>query len=309
MEEYLIQFAQRVLRMDAAESAFFARELKHIYAQTYDIKYPDLMARTFIPVSNEANPGAATVTYRQFDRRGRAKLAAPGATDAPRVDVLGVEFSRPVRLATASYGWHLLELRQAAMAGRPLNARKASACRRAIEEVLDEVAAIGAPDHGIATGFLNDANVAIDAATGNWSGLTADQIIADVSGMWQNMATDTKGIEKADTLILPDAQHGLIATLPRSTVSDTTVLEFLLRSFKGITAIEPWYRLDAAGAGGVDRGMLYRRSPDHVTQEIPSEFEQTPVFQKGQNFEIECLATTAGTAFYYPRSARYIDNI
>lgn len=300
---------QRQLHLDAAESAFFARELEHVYAQTYDIKYPDLMARRFIPVSNEANPGATLVTYRQFDRRGKAKLAAPGAVDAPRVDVLGTEFPRPVRLATASYGWHLLELRQAAMAGRPLNARKASACRRAIEEVLDEVAAIGAPGFGIATGFINDADVAIDAAAGVWTGLTADQIIADVSGMWQNMVSDTLGIEKANGLVLPDAQHALIATLPRSTVSDTTVLEFLLRAFPGLEFIEPWYRMDAAGAGGVDRGVMYRRSPSHLTQEIPSEFEQLPVFQKGQNFEIECLATTAGTAFYYPRSARYIDGI
>lgn len=297
-------------RLDAAESIFFARELEHIKAQTYDIKYPALMARTFIPVSNETPSGATTVTYEQFDRVGRSKIIKPGATDLPRVDVKGVEFTRPVRWGGNSYGYNLIEIRQAMMAGKPLDTRKASAARRAHEELVDEVAAIGAPDHGIPFGFINNnTGVAIDAAAGNWSALTGDQIIADVSGMWQAMVADTKGVERANTLLLPDAQHALIATTPRSATTDTTILEFILSKFPGLQAIEPWYRLDGAGVGAVDRGILYRRDPEHLVQDIPNEFEQLPVYQRGSNFEIECLIATAGTTFYYPRSARYIDGI
>ncbi|KKL65122.1 hypothetical protein LCGC14_2158160 [marine sediment metagenome] len=294
---------------DADETAFFERELMHMYAKTYDIKYPELKARLYVPVSNEANPGSTEVNYKQFDRVGKAKLTAPGAVDSPRVDVLGKEFIRPVRLATASYGWHLLEVRQAAMAGRPLETRKSSAARRAVEEVLDEVAAIGAPDFGIPTGFLNSAAVTIDAAAGAWSAATADVIIADVSQMLQNMATNTQGIERINTLLLPDAQWAVIATLPRSAQSDTTVLEFLLKSFPGLQRIEPWYRLTTAGAGGIPRAVAYDLSPDVLTQEIPSEFEQLPLFQKGQNFVVETMATTAGTALYYPRAIRYLDGL
>lgn len=297
------------LTLDAAESAFFARELEHVYAKTYDIKYPELKASQFVPVSTEANPGALEVTYQQFDRRGRAKLTAPGAVDSPRVDVVGNEFTRPVRLATASYGWHIMEIRNAAMAGRPLTTKKANAARRAVDEVLDEVASIGAPLHGIATGFINDADVAIDAAAGNWTALTADQIIADVSGLVQAVIGDTNGVEFIDTLILPDEQHALISTTPRGTQSDTTILQYMLKNFPTLQAIEPWHRLDGAGAGAVDRAIAYRRSADHLTQEMPSPFEQLPVFQKGQNFEVETLATTAGMAFYYPRSARYLDGL
>ena len=297
------------LRMDAAESVFFERELEHIYSQTYDIKFPQLKSRQFIPVSNQANPGALEVTYRQFDRVGRARLGAPGAVDSPRVDVLANEFTRPVRISTASYGWHLMEIRQALMAGKALDARKAAAARRAVEELMDEVAAIGAPDFGIASGFFNDADVAIDAATGNWSGLTADQIIADVATVLANISADTLGVEMADTVVLPDEQYTLISTTPRGTQSDTTILQYILSNFPTIARIEPWHRAAAAGAGGVDRAVVYDLSPDALTQEIPSEFEQLPVFQKGQNFEVETLATTAGMAFYYPRSARYLDGI
>jgi hypothetical protein len=295
------------LHLDRDESAFFERQLEHIYSTTYDIKYPELKARAFIPVSNEANPGSVSVTYRQFDRRGKARLTAPGAVDAPRVDVLGNEFNRPVRLATAAYGWHLLEIRQAAMAGMPLDARKASATRRAVEEVLDEVASIGAPDFGIAEGFLNSSAVAIDAAAGAWNIATADAIIADLSAMLQNMASDTQGIERINTILLPDSLWALISTTPRSTQSDTTIMEFVRRSFPNITAIEPWYRLETAGVGSIPRVVAYDRSPQTLTQEIPSEFEQLPVFQKGQNFEVETMATTAGTGIYYPRAIRYLD--
>ena len=294
---------------DADESAFFERELLHVYAQTYDIKYPELKARSFVPVSNQANPGALEVTYRQFDRRGQARLTAPGAIDVPRVDVLGTEFPRPVRMATAAYGWHLMEIRQAAMAGRPLDTRKAAATRRAVEEVVDEDAFAGTPDFVIASGFINEPNITIDVATGVWSTLTADQIIADVSAMVQGIIGDTNGVEIPDTLILPPAQWALISTLPRSTQSDTTVMQFLMASFPMITAVEWWHRLTGAGAGGVDRAVVYKRSPDILTQEIPSEFEQLPVFQKGQNFEIETLMTTAGTAWYYPLAGRYLDGL
>lgn len=297
--------------LDRSESVFFERELDKVKTQTYDIKYPELMARTFVPVATDVPSGAEKVTYQQFDRTGRAAIIQAGATDSPRVDVLGQEFTRPVRHASASYGWNLIEIRSSMMAGKALETRRASAARRAVEELLDEVASIGAPEYGIPTGFLNHSSVAITAATGAWSTLTADQIIADVSALWQATATDTKGIERPDTLVLPDAQHALIASLPRSTVSDTTVLEFILRSYRsrGLTAIEPWYRLAGAGVGAVDRGVMYRRSADHVTQDIVQEFEQLPVHQRGMNFEVMTFASTAGTAFYYPRSARYIDGI
>lgn len=301
---------QRFSHLDAAESAFFARELEYVYAKTYDIKYPQLKARQFVPVSNEANPGARSVTYEQYDRVGRAKITAPGAVDAPRVDVFGKEFNRPVRLVTDSYGYHILEIREAAMAGKPLQTRKANAARRAIEEILDEVAALGSPEHGIATGFLNNADVSLETKTGAvWASASADTIIADVAKMYSKIDTVSKGVETANTLILPDAAWTVIATKPRATTSDTTVLEFLLRSFPMLTAVEKWYRCNDAGAASKTRAVLYNRSPEYLSQEIPSEFEQLPVFQRGQNFEIECMATTAGTAFYYPLSACYMDDI
>jgi hypothetical protein len=304
----------RFVRLDAAESAFFARELEFIKAKTYDIKYPNLMSRMFIPVSNEVPSGAAEVTYQQFDRVGRAQIIKPGATDLPRVDVFGTEFSRPVRWGGVSYGYNLIEIRQAMMAGRPLDAKKAAAARRAQEELIDEVAAIGAPDWGITTGFINNATLvaAVEAATGAWDNpaTTADEIIGDVQVLFSAIVNATEGVERPNTLLVPDSQYAALATRPRSTTSDTTILNFLLQSIPGLTAIESWWRLKLAGVGGAsDRAIMYTRSPDYLQQDIPNEFEQLPVYQRGTNFEIETLVATAGMAFYYPLSARYMDGV
>lgn len=295
-----------VQHMDADEGAFFARELEAIKAQTFDILYPTLRARDFIPVDGSAGAGATQVTYQQFDRVGRAKIIGPNARDTPRVDVLGKEFPRPTRPWAAAYGWTLFEVQSAAMANRNLNARKASAARRAIEEGLDETAALGAPDYGIPDGFINSAAVAATTTT-PWSALTADQIIAQVSASRQRIVSTSKGVERANTIILPEEQFELIANLPRSTQSDTTVLEFLLKG--SIQAIEPWYRLEGAGAGATDRMIIYDRSPDKITQDINQEFTQLPTQEVGFEFVVHAFAQTAGTAIYYPLSMDYTDDI
>lgn len=296
-----------VQHMDADEGAFFARELEAIKAQTFDILYPTLKARDFIPVDGSAGAGATQVTYQQFDRVGRAKIIGPNARDIPRVDVLGKEFPRPVRPWADAYGWTLFEVQSAAFANRNLNAMKASAARRAIEEGLDETAALGAPDYGIPDGFINSAAVSATTTT-PWSALTADQIIAQVSTARQRIVSNSLGVERGNTIILPDEQYELIANLPRSTLSDTTVLEFLMRS-RDIQAIEPWYRLVGAGAGSTDRMIIYDRSPDKVTQDITQEFTQLPTQEVGFEFVVHAFAQTAGTAIYYPLSMDYTDDI
>lgn len=295
--------------LDAAQSAFFERELEFIKAQTFDIIFPELKARMFVPVAGDVNPGAESVTYQQFDKVGRAKIITNNAKDIPRVDVNGVEFNRPVRELAAAYGWTLKEVRSAAMANRNLNAMRATAARRAIEQSLDDVAALGAPDFGIVSGFTNDPNVPQQVAAQTWLVATADQIIADVSAAQQRIVAASEDTEFGDTLVLPPDRFALISTTPRGTQSDTTILTYILANFPRITAIESWNRLTAAGTGSTRRMVLYRRSADKLTQDIPSEFEQLPVQEQGLEFVVNTMASTAGMAWYYPLSADYTDTI
>ena len=302
--------APEYFNMDAAESAFFARQLEYIYSATYDIKFADLKARRYIPTSTEANAGATTVTYRQFTEVGRARVGSHKSDKPPRVDVNGTEFSRPVREVEASYGWTVKEVKSAAMAGMNLNQRRATACRRAIEREMDEIAAIGAPLYGIASGALNEPASTIDPSAGSWTApAAADTIISEVSDMWKGIIDDTLEVETADTLLLPGQEWAHIATTPRSTTSDTTILSFIRSSFPDLTTIEPWHRLATAGVGGVRRAMMYRRAMEVLANEIPNEFEQLPVQPDGMQFVVNCMASTAGVAVYYPLAVRYLDGI
>jgi len=304
-----------VQRMDANEAAFMARELEAIKSTLYNKRYPNLRARDFCPVMNDAGAGATQVTYQQFDRVGRAKIVSPNAKDVPRVDVFGKEFPRPVRPWAAAYGWTVMEVQSAAFARRNLNNMRAMAARRAIEEGLDETAAVGAPEYGIAEGMLNSSAVPAQSVPngvgGNpeWSTKTPDEILADISKAIQRIVAATNGVEYPNTILLPDAQHALIATTARSIQSDTTILEFVLRSFPRITAIEPWYRLTGAGAGGSDRMVVYERSPDKLFQDITQEFTQLPVQEQGLELVVHTLAQTAGAALPYPLSLDYSDDI
>ena len=300
-------------RFDADESAFFARQLENVLSETFDVEYPLYMHRQFVPVRNEANPGAKTVTYRQGDRVGRAKFITDWASDLPRAEVKGAEFTRPVREMGIAYGWNLKEMLSARMANTPLDRDRANASREATEELLDNVACFGSPTVGIVSGFLNDTNVTITAATGVWSTLPPDQSIADVNGALGRIFSNTLQRHMGNTLLVPTAAYTHISGTRLTSASgdggDSTVLSFMLKAIPSITSILPWWRLDTAGAGGVTRAVVYDLDPRVVRQEIPLEYTQLAPQPKGLEFIVPTWAMTAGTQIPYPKGIEYIDTV
>lgn len=301
----------RLTNLDAAASVFFLRELEHIQAETYDVEYPELMIRSLVPVSHEAGPAAEAITYRQFDRVGVFNLISDYANGLPRVDAHGKEFTSPVRSGGGAYGYSIQEIRAAQMMGRPLDRMKADAARRAFEELVERIGSFGNEETGL-KGFLNHANVPVGSvAGGTWATKDAEAIRKDVRTAIQATVDLTKGVEKGPfTLLLPDAQYGLIATMQNSTASDKTILDFLLEAEKRwLTDVEPLSALKGAGAAGADRMVLYTRHPRKLTLEIPQDFEQFAVQEKGLEFEVPCHGRIGGVIWRYPLSARYVDGI
>ena len=128
------------VHLDANESVFFARELEYVKNRTYDKKYPDLRYSMFLPVSTEANPGAESITFTSYDQVGIAKIIANYADDLPRCDAFGTQTETKVKGIGDAYGYSIQEIRNSMMANKNLDARKASACRRAIEQKINECA-------------------------------------------------------------------------------------------------------------------------------------------------------------------------
>jgi hypothetical protein len=123
------------MRLDRGESVFFAREVEHIKTQTYDAKPKELKGLMLIPISTDASPGARLITYRRYASVGFAKIISDYANDFPRVDVYGEEESIKVYSIGDSYGYNIMEIREAAMTpGKNLELRRATSACRAHDE-------------------------------------------------------------------------------------------------------------------------------------------------------------------------------
>ena len=310
--------ASGAFRADAGESIWFARQLDYVKSQAYDIKRPSLSAMTLFPVANDVPEGALTMTYRQYDSVGAAKLIAAGADDLPRADVTGREYTSPIRAIGVSYGYSTREIRHARMAGVPLETRKMMAARRAHEELVNKLAWFGDADSGI-PGFLTNANVpgytvTADGAGGGgssklWINKTADQILRDMNGIVNQVYTQSKTVHRATELWVPPSQYALISSTPRSNDSDTTILEFFLRSNPFVQRVVPVLELQGAKAGPLDTMVAIDNSVENYQLVLPMMFRQYSPQERNLEWVVPCESEMGGVVFTYPFSASIADSI
>ena len=294
--------------LDAGESLFFEGELEYVKARSYDVLYPELMARRLFPVSTEADPADKVIVYTSYDHVGMAKLIHSYAQDLPDVDVSGVEYTRKIFSEGISFGYSFQDIRASRRAGKNLEQRKANAARRQMLSLENKIAFFGDDKAGIPP-FINNVEfnqytVPQNAASSSteWADKSPDEILADINGMFTLVRVSTNAVEFADTLLLPDEQYNLIATTPRSSTSDTTILQFVLNTSPWLKEVVPCYELAGAGAAGADVAIAYRRSPDKLTMEIPQDVEFMPAQEEGLMFKVPVHARTAGVIVYYPKS-------
>jgi len=303
------------VRMDSAESVFLARQLDYIKQQTYDIKYAELKARKLIPVSSEADPGADKIFYRQYDQSGLAKIISNYADDLPDADVSGAEYFVKVKTLGASYKWSIQEMRAAVYGNVPLEQRKANAARRAIAQKENKLAFFGDTASGLVGLFTapNVTSVTIPATgTGSstlWSTKTPDQILYDMNLVANTVVSTSLGVEIPDTMLLPLAQFQYVASTARSANSDTTILNYFLQNNPHIKQVEWVNELLGAGASSSDRMYAYRRSPEVLTLEIPSDFEQLEMQVRNLVYKVPCIERFAGVLVYYPLAIAFGDGI
>lgn len=304
-------------REDAAESVMFARELEYVFAKTYDILYPGLKARQLCPVNTEVPTGADTHTYQQFDRVGVAKEVDDYAEDFPTVEVKGDQFTGKIVSLGDAYQYSTQDMRNAAMAKKPLDAMKASAARLAMEEKLERITATGSPARGI-TGLLNAPGVATQALTnGLWdtqfnlaTDASLNKVQADVAQLAKKIWVDSKTVHGNSglTLLVDTTTYAALQNTPQSsTFKDQSIAAFILRTVPALSNIDYWLQNDTANAGARQL-MVYEKSPANCELIIPQEFEQFPPQLKGMAFKIFCHMRTGGVAFRRPKSALYATN-
>lgn len=292
--------------LDSAQNYFFLRELEHVLGEQFEVLYAALKSRQFIPTDGSIDPGAASVTARQWDKVGAATAIADHAADVPLVNVFGTEGTQRMQDYGAGYSYTIPEIQAAAKAGRPLERDRAEACRRTIEQKIDSVLATGDSAYGL-SGLINlsgvDTYATPNGAGGStaWSTKTPDEILADMNGMIAQVIQNTKEVESPTLLLMPPAQFQLISTKARSATSDTTILNFFKGNRPGVR-VDSWTKLTGAGSGGIDRMIAFEPNKMKVRALMAIEFEQAQPQLRNWAYVINARARTGGVVTSYPKS-------
>jgi hypothetical protein len=333
-------------RYDAATTAFFLRDLTEIMGRTFDIKYPDLVARQLFPVWSGVDPGAESFVWRQFDRVGAADLIDTYAADLPSSEVQSKEFQQKIVSLGVSYNYSIQDLRKARMAGIPLETRKALAARRSVEQAVEQIAFFGLqqnPDTSAGAqairfiktavsstdpleqyGFTNFPNINLVNGTNQWvdytgttprlkAGISVSNIIDDLNALQMSIVNASKGVHTPNTLIMPLSTYSALATAARSiTFTDDSVLQYLQKQSPWIKEVRYSTLLEFAGkkqdlSTPGPRLMLWEKNEENAQLVIPQEFEQLPPQMVNLTFKIPCHMRIGGMRISYPKSIAALD--
>lgn len=316
-----------VIRDAQQAMGFVIPQFYNIEQTIYQIKYPSFDYASLVPVVTEGNEWSRGTLFRSMDSSGKAEFLSGMAQDVPYANVTMSQYVKGFELAGIGYEWSLEEIQVAALEGRDLGNDKANAARRIAEQFLWNSCFTGKSD-GVTsekgwTGVLNDPTVPATTApatgtgsTTTWTTKTSDQIQADFNNALTGIITTTIETEEADTVLLPTSRYNYIASTPRATGTDTTILSFLQnnnvytqRTGQPLT-IRGFRALETAGAGGTKRMVAYRRAPDVLRFHLPMPHQFLPPFQKtSMTWEVAGIMRTGGTEIRLPFAMSYVDGI
>jgi hypothetical protein len=215
-----------------------------------------------------------------------------------------------IKTVGSSYGYDLDEIAAAAQAGMPLDAARASACRRAVETKLDDLLASGSTKHNI-EGLINPTDaqsytLVTKAKDGSklWGTVgapnaTPDEITQDLMGVAAARVEATKGVFTRYTIALPIAQYNLASQMRMGLGAETTPLKFALANSPFIEAIVPWYKMTGAGSGGLNRMICYARNPEVLAGIVPRRFTPQPPQPRNLAYVVNCTAKCGGIVLRY----------
>lgn len=310
-------------RLDAAESRFFLRQKEDIDRTVYEKLYPANKARQFVPLVAGIAESAPVHLWRMVTQYGRAKVLADMGDDVPMVSTVGEESTQIIRAVAAGYQYNVMEIKEAARLGTPLDPERAQTARDVVETEIDEMCSVGNSMFGV-KGLLSQTVTAYTLATKagggkTWAVATAQEIIDDVTGLCNAVINAMKQasfggnsgpvINDRVSVVIPLSQYLQIASKRVGDGSDGTVLSWLRQHCPVLESIEPWYRCTGAGDTATDRMVGYVKNSKVLGLILPMEMKFFPAQPEGLKFKVPGMARCGGVILRYPVAMQYADGL
>jgi hypothetical protein len=299
--------------LDAAESAFIARQLEHMRLGVIEVKYPGFKGAQLVPTNTEADTGDEQFTVKVMDQAGEVKVTRDMDGIIPSVEMKVTSVTVNFFALMLSYRYTIQEARAALKAGVPLIPKKAMICRSQMERKLDDIYFRGEASVG-AKGLLNLSAPGLFPVTTTglggskkFSDKAPDDILADLNGAPAAMVTTTDELFIPDTWVLPVSVREHINGRRVGDGTSESILSYFMRNNAHITTIESTFKSETAGVGSVTRSVLYKKDPNNLECLVSQPFEQFQPQAEGAAIVTTCHMRTGGVILYQPLSMNYAD--
>jgi len=294
--------------LDSYGSLFFGCQLEFVQAEVYRYQYAPLLAFELIPINYNVPAGAKYVSATGYQSVGRARIINNYADDLPQVSVLGQKLVNPVISIGCSYRYSYEDIRTAQYGNIPLDSMLAISAKLANDQKVNDLALNGDLISGM-YGWLNNPNIPRQSVPADgvgastlWINKTPDQILRDMNLIANAVVVNSNNVERPNSLALPIDQYTLIASLPRSPNSDTTILNYFLMNNPYIKQVYAVQNLTGSGVGGVNEMIAFTKDATKFAMQVAMPFTQYSPQERNLEFVINCESKFGGVQVYYPLS-------
>jgi len=309
-------------RMNANATIALAQQLEAIAAETIMTPVEPLVARMILSDAPDVLPGHETYSYPIGERQGVAKPIANYADDPQMVNFSREKVTHRILDYGSGFLWTVQDVERAAfLPGFNLPQMGPMEARRAYEEGIDKLLAVGEPDYEINYGLANQpvgtasTQVRNTAATSaDWTGAItttkADSMYGDLVRLVAEFERDNLGTLPATHLLLPPQAYAR-ARQARMSANNQTVLDSF-RQANPTVEVMPWAKLqnvDSAGGGNDSRGLVLNNSPRVAQNIMGKEFALLPPQPTNFAFKVVGLGSCGGVAVKTKIGLRYLTEL
>lgn len=290
------------INQTAGQNFFTGEALLALAKRIYEEALPPLNADKVLPPTGEDQLGAQQIERLIYQHSGRADFINDFGKDAPRANVAVIRDIYPVALIGASYGWNLREKRGAAFSGRPLEARRGIAARRAVESTRNSLFFKGSvlkQMYGLARNPYIP-RVLLDAADFQ-AGADPDTTLAAMYALEQAVDENSDQAHAATILLMNQIDYNYVARTRASDQTNDTILQVYERNAQSAkTVVKVREFNDAGPSGGRINMAVSTSSPDLAEHIVPDPLTVLSPQDRSLETVVNLVSETAAFITEYP---------